>query len=244
MTKVNVVSPSAGEKVNLPYSSIGREFFMGNRLKNAGKLHILLEDALEIMAEMSAPGWLMEGQIIVRVNGVNNAAAWAGYFNGNEFAAHMRSSTEIEPDLPTYDGKGTEKWEPTGKASGKGKQILVIDIFEAEDLYKCVNFLSQKMHSLSRSVAGIAPKAETREGYTWFPSSLLPLVEAYGIPFSAHDNFIYVNVANKERDFKGNAGLLERGRKLHDGMKMINKVSHLPSYYSAEQLPLYGTEDI
>jgi hypothetical protein len=222
----------------LPYGSIGREFFMGNRLKNAGKLHILLEDALDIMAEMSEPGWLMEGQIMVRVPGVRNAAAWAGYFNANEFAAHMSSSTEALPDLPAYDGKGKGKGK-NQETNVRGKDILVIEIFKAEDLYKCVNFLSQKMRTLSRSVAGVAPNAETREGYTWFPVALLPLVRAYGIPFSVRDDFIYANVANKEREFRGNRDLFERGRKLHDGLMTIMRVSHLPSYYSSEQLPLY-----
>lgn len=78
----------------LPYGSIGREFFLGSRMKNAEKLCALLRDSVEIMDKLSERGWAIRGQRAVNIAGLKAARAWAQYFNESNFAAHMHENLQ------------------------------------------------------------------------------------------------------------------------------------------------------
>jgi hypothetical protein len=220
----------------LPYN-IGRAFFMGSRMKNAEKLTALLEDSIEIMDKLSEHGWAVEGQRVVGVAGLKAARAWAQYFNETEFSAHMRVSVKDVPPPPKRD----QGWGRKPAAKPTEVELLLVETETAEHLYKCVNLLSKMMRTLSRTVAGAAPQACTREGYTWYPPSTSVLMRAYGIPCTVRGNFVYANIANKETEFRRRQDLLKKGKAIHAGLLGIKQFSHLPSYFSSEQLPVYDS---
>jgi len=222
----------------LPYSSIGREFFMGSRIKNAEKVCVMLRDSLEIMDKLSERGWATTGQRVVKVMGLEAAQAWAEFFNDSPIGAHMRSSVEQAPPKPTPPTLVRWGKKPLGQPAET--DLLILETEKAEDLYLCVNLLARRMRNLSRTVAGAAPEACTKEGYTWYPISFHVLIRAYDIPCSVYGNFVYANVANKENEFAKRRDILEQGKAIHTGLRDISQVSHLPSYFSSEQLPLYS----
>jgi hypothetical protein len=234
----------------LPYGSIGREFFLGSRMKNAEKLFILLRDALEIMDRLSEEGWAITGQRVVEIMGLKNARAWAGYFNSGDFAAHMHTSVRPASPRGQVSPASGSRWTikrllPARRPPPEpaDADVLVVETETAQDLYKCVNFLTRNMRSLSRTVAGVTPGASTREGYTWYPLSSHSLMRAYDIPCVVHGDFVYANIANKESEIDRRQDLLAQGKAIHFGFMNIMRYSHLPSYFSSEQLPVYDSDE-